>query len=263
MKRLLLTLIITMSASAAQVLVAEDNGSPGAAPAPRALLIEAAIIEVAPHGSRGLNLAPAFSTPFASDQPNSAGGGKGAGFGYTAKLDDGFESGLKALSQDRRVRILQRPRIQTADGVPATLFVGESQPCSRHAEAGPTGSHLVPGPAQIGVTLEIAPSINPDEQVVMDLRLRVVRLAGKVRMPDVGLVPTTTCVEARAKIAVRDRKTILLGGLVQAGRQEPAPALGFPKELPVPRAVPSQASARSGRSELMLLIRPTLLPRGK
>ena len=79
----------------------------------------------------------------------------------------------------------------------------------------------------------------------------------------VCLVPVTSSTDAQAKIAVRDRETILLGGLMQEHRQEPAHALGFPKELPIPSAVHSRASARSGRSELLVLIRPTLLAEDK
>ena len=256
--KLLLTLTIVMTASGTRVLAAAEPAEAGPAPARRELLIEAAIIEVAADRSKALDLHPAVPIPFALDAVKHAGSVERKGFGYAGRVNHDLDSMLRALSRQQRVKILQRPRIQTADGVPASLFVGQSLPGLRHAGTEP-GSTNAAAPLLTGVTLEVAPTIKADQTVVLDLHLRVDRSAGNQMVPGVGLVPVTSSTDAQAKIAVRDHETILLGGLRHEGGKAAAPVLAFPKELPVPSAIDSRASARDRRSELLVLIRPPLL----
>ncbi len=262
MKRLLLTFVVAWYAAGLPALVAATTSGGGPSTAPQKILIEAAIIEVALDGSKPLDLQLPSATPFAFSQAQNAGNGARNGFGPVGKLNDDLEATLRALSRDRRVKILQHPRIETADGVPASLFVGRPLPASRHAQPESAGSQVVSGQTQPGITLEVAPSLQADRLVTMDLRLRVVRMGKQVMLKNVGLVPVTTATEAQAKIAVRDHETILLSGLMQEDGKGAAPALGSPKALSIPSAA-SRAPARMTQTEIMLLLRPTLLPADK
>jgi type II secretory pathway component GspD/PulD (secretin) len=165
---------------------------------------------------------------------------------------------LAALSRERRVKILQRPRIQTSDAVPATLFVGEQR--SYPGFYCGSDRYAPIQELQTGVTLNVTPALKPDGVVQMNLQLRIDRFEGNVTIQNVGSVPVTSTYEAQAQVAVRDRETLLLGGLPRAHKQKSVSSLRFPKDLPVPGALSSRTSARFGRSEFMVLVRPTLLP---
>lgn len=246
--------------------------------APRQVLIEAAILEVTLNHSAqsGLNLpdskrsghhssdigalanaAPVVSTPFVSSTIANTSNGPSQAFGYATGLRDDLDSTLARLSHERRVKILQRPRIQTSDAVPATLFVGEQRSYPGFY-CGGSGYGSI-RELQTGVTLEVTPLIKPDRIVQMDLRLRIDQFDGNVTIQNVGEVPVASSREAQAQVAVRDRKTLLLGGLSGAKKKKPISYVRFPKDLPVASSL-SSTSGKDERSEFMVLVRPTLLP---
>ena len=126
------------------------------------VLIEAAIIQVTGGGSNTLGMidpgaqspgpdnnafgAGALSrsnmlslTRFVPIPETNAPASQPSGFAYLAKPATDLDGMVAALASDSRVKILQRPRIQTSDGVTASLFVGETRPY-------PTSSYYGPGP---------------------------------------------------------------------------------------------------------------------
>jgi type II secretory pathway component GspD/PulD (secretin) len=238
---------------------------------PQKVLIESAILEVTTSGRKAAHpppgqphetsesksglglLAAAQPMSVSSARSKNAAGGQPGRFGYAAKTSHDFEVLLAELGRDPRVKILQRPRIQTADGIPATLFVGEMRPLPRPGEGSGAGSA---GPAMaqvpIGVTLEICPRTEADRLLTMDLRLRIDRVEGD------GRVPVTSSREARSTIKVGDGETALLAGLAGWEKKGRPSGLRFPKELPGAGNADFRSAARLP-SELMILVRPRLL----
>src|SRR4030095_995889 len=115
-----------------------------------------------------------------------------------------------------RARILQRPRIQTSHAEEANLFVGETRPypSTSYYGGGAFGGYASIQQLQIGVTLSVLPLINPDGLVVMDIHQKIQDAQGTVFIANVGEVPITKDREANAKVAVRDRETVVLGGFL-------------------------------------------------
>src|SRR6202007_1585718 len=95
------------------------------------------------------------------------------GFSYAAKFM-GFDATVKALASDGRVKILQRPRIQTSHAVQASLFVGQTRPYPTGTSYGGFGGNYSSiQQLQIGVTLEVLPLINAEGLVVLDIRQKI------------------------------------------------------------------------------------------
>ena len=184
-----------------------------------------------------------------------------AGFAYLARVGSDLDALVLALANDSRVRILQRPRIQTSDGEPATIFVGESRPypTSSYYSASASGPSSVQQ-LQVGITLEVTPYVKPDGSVEMGIHQRLDQLAGTVTIANVGDVPITTSSEAQASLAVRDRETLLLGGWIQALKDQTHSGVPLLKDIPLLGPLFRTSSARTPRHELIVLIRPTVLP---
>jgi len=249
------------------------------------VLIEAVIIQVTGGGSNTLGMSDPGGEPQGPDNnafaasalsrsnmlslnrlvpmaETNAPASQPSGFVYLAKPATDLDGMIAALASDSRVKILQRPRIQTSDGVPASLFVGEARPY-------PTNSYLWEGSAYssissveqllIGVTFEVTPVVKPDGFLEMEIHQKIDRLAGKVTIQNVGEVPVTSSTEAQAKVVVRDRETILLGGLMETGK--PRTPSGVPplEDLPLLGAKFRGSSARTPPNEIIILIRPTIL----
>lgn len=151
----------------------------------------------------------------------NAAGNLPSGFSYLASLGNSdLDVSVTALAAEGRARILQRPRIQTSHAVPASIFVGESRPypSGSYYGGGAFGGYSTIQQLQIGVSLSVTPLINPDGLVVMDIQTEIDSFKGNVTIQGVGDVPITSSKNASAKVAVRDRDTIMLGGLIETDK---------------------------------------------
>ncbi len=186
-----------------------------------------------------------------------------SGFSYLASLgNNDLDVSVTAIASHSNARILQRPRIQTSHAVPATLFVGESRPYPQgsYYGGGAFGGYSTIQQLQIGVSLEVTPLINPDGLVVMDIHTKIESFEGNVTITGVGDVPVTSSKDATAKVAVRDRDTILLGGLIETSKTDNNSGVPFLKDVPLLGYLFRSSSKDDTRSELIVLIRPTVLP---
>lgn len=251
------------------------------------VLIEAVIIEVSlnsssslgvsymenqPHGfgnsfigQGGINngnvLAPG-SFNIISGATNVA-GNLPSGFSYLASLgNNDLDVSITALAANGNAKILQRPRIQTSHAVPANIFVGESRPYPQgsYYGGGAFGGYSTIQQLQIGVSLDVTPLINPDGLVVMDIHTKIESFTGNVTITGVGDVPVTSSKDATAKVAVRDRDTIMLGGLIETTKSDNNSGVPLLKDIPLLGYLFRSSSKTEARSELIVLIRPTVLP---
>jgi general secretion pathway protein D len=284
MKWKLLAFLMTLSALGARTGVASDPAD--AAHKPQAqVLIEAVILQITASGSNSLGTSylaretqipenPSFGAgalsrsnllsisrfdPIAGTNAASA---PTSGFEYLAKPCTDLDSMVQALTSDSRVRILQRPRIQTSDGVRASLFVGESRPYSTNTGAGGAASSGYSSiqQLQVGVTFEVTPVIKPDGIVMLDIHQKIDRVVGTTNIVNVGEVPITSSTEAQAKVVVHNRETILLGGIMETDNTRTPSGVPVLKDIPLLGSLLRSSSARMERNELIVLVRPTILP---
>jgi len=247
------------------------------------VLIEAAIISVTltdsrdlgvsyleqqPHGGnyfKGLGAINNGNTlsqsPLVSAATNAA-SSLPSGFSYLASFGQDLDVLLTAAAANSRAKILQRPRIQTSHNEPASLFVGESRPypTSSYYGGGGYGGYSSIQQLQIGVTIEVTPLINPDGLVVMDIHTKIDSFEGNVTIQNVGDVPITSSKEAQAKISVRDHDTIILGGLIETDKNNNASGVPLLMDIPILGNLFRSSHKDETRSELIVLIRPTVLP---
>ncbi len=249
------------------------------------VLIEAAIIQVSLNDSKNLGISYLQTSPshpgnyftgigainngtvlngssFATQVGTNVVSGIPGGFSYLAQLGNDLDVTVTALASSSKAKILQRPRIQTSHAVPATLFVGEQRPypVSSYYGGGAFGGYASIQQLQIGVNIEVTPLINPDGLVVMDIHTKIDSFEGNVTIQNVGDVPITSSKDATAKVAVRDRDTIMLGGLIETDKSSNNSGVPFLKDVPLLGYLFRSSAAIENRTELIVLIRPTVLP---
>jgi general secretion pathway protein D len=184
------------------------------------------------------------------------------GFSYLMSFNKDLDMTVTALASDSRAKILQRPRIQTSHNEPAHLFVGESRPypTSSYYGGGAYGGYSSIQQLNIGVTLDVTPLINPDGLVVLEIQNQIDSFAGNVTIQNVGDVPVTASKQAAAKVSVRDHDTIILGGLIETDRNKSYSGVPFLMDIPLLGYLFRSTSTDNVRKELIVLIRPTVLP---
>jgi general secretion pathway protein D len=200
------------------------------------------------------------SMPFSVDNFATNGGG---GFNYAVRFMD-FDAALTAIAGDSRVNIISRPRIQTSHAVEANLFVGQTRPYV-------TGSYTYFGGGpqtqfqqqQIGLTLSVLPLINAEGLVVMDIKVKSQNVGENIPIDATFSVPETIDREAAAKVAVRDRETIMLGGFISKNKNVTKSGVPILKDIPILGALFRSTQNDESRVELIVLIRPTVLPSPK
>ena len=196
---------------------------------------------------------------FAGTSSNGA-GGLSDGFSYAARFMN-FDATVKAFASDGRTKILQRPRIQTSHAVEANLFVGQTRPYPTGTSYGGFGGNGTSiQQLQIGLTLSVLPLINAEGLVVMDIRTKIQDVGDEVVIQNVGSVPSTFDREANAKVAVRDGETVMLGGMLKGTKANSKGGIPYLKDIPFLGALFRSSKNLDDRQELVVLIRPTVLP---
>lgn len=197
---------------------------------------------------------------FASTATNAA-GALPSGFSYLARFGNDFDATVAAAASDSRINVLSRPTIQTSHAVPATIKIGDTVPYV-------TGTYFggINGAASsqyqqtfVGINLQVTPLINPDGLVVMDISTDIEQLGNPTTI-DGNPVPTTTERSAQAKVSVKDRDTIILGGFITSTKSNSKSGVPILKDIPVLGYLFRSTSASNKRVELIILIRPTVLP---
>ncbi len=184
------------------------------------------------------------------------------GFSYFANYGNDLSVVLEAVAGDSRINVLSRPRIQTSHAVPADLFIGNTIPYVTGTYnygygSGPSSQYQE---KEVGIRLQVLPLINPDGLVEMDIQQDIEQLGPDVQIAGVGGVPTTTKRQAGAKVAVRDGETILLGGFISDSRSKADSGIPWLKDIPMLGALFRSSSMQNLRTELVIMMRPTVLP---
>ena len=184
------------------------------------------------------------------------------GFSYFGKFGNDLNVVMEAVAGDSRVTVLSRPRIQTSHAVPADLFIGNTVPYVTGTYnygygSGPSSQYTQ---LEVGIHLQVLPLINNDGLVVMDIQADVEQLGPDVQISGVGGVPTTTKRQAGAKVAVKDGETILLGGFISDSRTKSDSGIPGLKDIPWLGNLFKSSSFQNLRTDLIMLMRPTVLP---
>lgn len=246
------------------------------------VLIEAIIMEVSLDNSRDVGFSYLQTSPTSAGHGyfNGIGGlnngtilnpgsfnnagtnGIPSGFSYFGQFGNDFSATATAIATDGRITVLSRPRIQTSHGVAANLQVGDTVPeitGTYFNGLGSVGSSSQYQQTFVGINLEVTPLINTEGLVVMDIVQDVEQL-GTPTTIDGNPVPTTSKRYAQATVSVKDRDTIILGGMISTTKSSTHSGVPFLKDIPALGYLFRSSSDSKQRKELIVLIRPTVLP---
>jgi general secretion pathway protein D len=185
----------------------------------------------------------------------------GAGIRYFAKVDEKFLLQVQAAVSDGRVNVIQKPRILTSHATPGSIFVGRTVPyvTSTYYGGGYGGPSSSYQQLQVGIGLTVTPYINQDGLVVMQIDETIDELAGSTDITGVGAVPNTTSRKLSAEVAVHDGESIILGGFIRNADTKNRSGVPLLMDIPLLGALFTSKASTKDRSELLVLMRPTVL----
>lgn len=166
---------------------------------------------------------------------------------------------IRLAAKDSGARILSTPVILTTDNTEARIVAGEERPIVT-ATTVTTGGNQTSAYEykNIGIELTVTPRINPKRVVVMEIT-QTADNVGDIVTIDGNDVPVVTKREMQANIAVEDRSTIILGGLVSNADRNSRTKVPFLGDIPILGRLFRSDTRGTQRTELIVLITPYVL----
>ena len=172
-----------------------------------------------------------------------------------------FQLVLEALESQGRLHILSNPSVMAANNEEATINVGELIYVAQGAQTYDTGVVSVPlEEKDVGVSLVVTPSINPDGYVRLDVKPTLSKLLAERDEPAVGVTsPRILQRTADTTITVHDGQTVVIGGLINESYEhftEKVPILG---DIPLLGLLFRSENTSLIRNELVIVITPHVI----
>ncbi len=185
--------------------------------------------------------------------------------GTTTNMSAAGYAALFSLSQfNDTVDVLSTPHILTSDNKEAEIVVGENVPflSSIERQATTTSQPLLQSIERknVGITLRIKPQVSEGDYVKLEIYQEIsaiaqTALAGGVEAADL----ITTNRSASTSVVVKDRQTVVIGGLIQNREvtiREKVPFLG---DLPVLGLLFSNKSKEIRKTNLLVYLTPRIV----
>jgi general secretion pathway protein D len=165
---------------------------------------------------------------------------------------------LSALATRGNVRILSRPLIMAENNLEARITVGSQRPFVQVFRSLPTESAARDQVVQyrdVGTTLTLLPTINPDGYVNMQVKQEVSSATSEVQFG----APVISNREASTHLFVKDNETVVIGGL--ADRQVERTRSGIPilSSIPWIGGLFGNTHDADTQSELYLFLTPHII----
>jgi MSHA biogenesis protein MshL len=188
--------------------------------------------------------------------------------------DTDFSGTIKLLEEQGNVQVLSSPRISTVNNQQAVIKVGTDDffVTSVTSNVVPTGGSTTNSssvgltPFFSGITLDVTPEIGTDKEVVLHIHPSVSTVIDKEKKVDLGSSGTlklplaeSTVRESDSVVHARDGQVIVIGGLMQNSTSENLNSTPGISRIPFLGTLFRQTKQASAKSELVILLRPTVV----
>lgn len=179
---------------------------------------------------------------------------------YFAKfIDLNLDVVLRMAAASSNARILSTPVVLTTDNTEAKITVAEQRPIVTSSSAYDTGRQISTYEYKnIGIELTVTPRINPRGMVVMEISQSADNVGENVRI-DNNEVPTILKREIKAQVAVENRSTLVLGGLVSTDHARSVSKVPILGDIPLLGQLFRTTSKGDRRRELLVFLTPYVL----
>ena len=164
---------------------------------------------------------------------------------------------VRAFQGDSDVRILQTPQILTTDNEEAEIQVAKNIPFLTRQETSEAGIDYSNYEFKdVGVTLNIVPQINQERFVRLKITQEVAQVVEEESM--VGL-PTTLKRVAKTTVIVKDKNTVVIGGLIDESITQGSTTVPCLGSIPALGWLFRSASRSEDKTNLFIFLTPHII----
>jgi general secretion pathway protein D len=168
---------------------------------------------------------------------------------------------FNALAEDSLVQVLSSPSLMVLDNETATIQVGDEVPVVTQQQQSTTNSDSAiinsVDYRDTGVLLEVTPRVNPGGLVTLDITQEVSD-ATATTSSSVNS-PTISTRKIESTVAVQNGEAVILGGLIRDQGSSGSSGLPFLSNLPLIGWLFGQESDSNQRTELVVVLVPTVI----
>jgi general secretion pathway protein D len=162
---------------------------------------------------------------------------------------------IRALQSRGNVRIVSRPLVFAQNNLEAKILVGSQRPFVQVFRSLPTDAAVRDQVVQyrdVGTSLAIIPTINPDGYVTMQVTQEVSSATNETQFG----APVISTREATTNLFVKDGQTVVFGGLVDEQREKTRSGIPVLMHIPLLGYLFSTTKEVTTNSELFLFLTP-------
>ena len=163
---------------------------------------------------------------------------------------------LKALDKKGLLNILSTPNILTSDNKAAEINVGENVPFQGSATQSTFGTTQSVERKDIGINLKIKPQISEGDYIRMDINQEISAVKDS-KGQAIDLV--TTKRSAKTSVVVKDKETVVIGGLIQDTEEEVISKVPLLGDIPLLGWLFKTTSKTRKKTNLMILLTPHIV----
>ncbi len=218
----------------------------------------------------GTNLAP--KTVAGQSLTNFGVGRQDSSLGYGGLVlslqSENISALIRALAENHKIEVLQRPQVTMLDNQPGNVQVGQRVPTISSVSVNAlTGQSNAVTFQNVGVLLGITPRISPDGMVVMAVdaeksALESVDTGIPIYSSPTGQVirsPIIDSTVAQTTVSAMDGQTIVLAGLITKNKNEQHRSVPWLGDIPVIGNLFRYDTTSNERTELLIILTPHVI----
>jgi type IV pilus assembly protein PilQ len=170
-----------------------------------------------------------------------------------AKLADGsiLDVALSALEKDGHGELISSPSLFTANQQTASIESGEEIPYQEVSQSGATSVAF----KKAVLSLKVTPQIMPGNKVMLQLQVNQDRPNNRIVLG----VPAISTRQITTNILVKNRQTIVLGGIYEQNKEHGEQRIPFLGKIPLVGFLFQQHNASESKRELLIFVTPKII----
>ncbi len=145
-----------------------------------------------------------------------------------------FQAILHAVEEDVQANVLSAPHILALNNQEASIIIGTKYPILKSEisteSAGQTVTSTLDYYQDIGIQLNVVPQVNRDGYINMVVHPAVTSKSGEVGDNRYPIIDTR---EAETRVIIKDKETIVIGGLIKTVKSEGVIGVPFLRHIPI------------------------------
>jgi len=160
------------------------------------------------------------------------------------------------------INVLSTPQILTSDNKEAEIVVGENVPFIGKRESDPTRTISLFSTIErkdVGITLRLTPQITEGDYVKLDLYQEISSVKQDSENIIISVGPTTTKRSTKTSVVVKDKQTVVIGGLMQEREEDSVTNVPVLGEIPLVGWLFKYKSTSKKKTNLLVFLTPHIV----